>query len=126
MDINGANYSFGPNGWDQTYQKATDYEVRQETFRSGPGVVLNLTRDQEKRLAACLAKKRDPYSKLSNNCGTPGRDCLKEVLGHPVSDSILPLNLINDLLDSSLFKGTTEYFGPGPATDWWSNAPWTL
>jgi hypothetical protein len=122
MNLNGANYSFGPNGWDQTYSNAADFIARQETFRSGTGVILNLTPDQEQRLAACLAKPRGKYGELTNNCGTPAKDCLQEALGYSISNSFFPVSIGNDLLDSPLYKGSTFY--PGPDRAWWSNAPW--
>ncbi len=122
LNLNGANYSYGPNGWDRTFPNAADYAVRLEGFRSGTGVILNLTPEQEKRLAACLAKPRGKYSEIKNNCTTPAKDCLQEVLGYAVSTSFFPENVGNDLLNSPLYNGSTFYSGPN--RPWWSNAPW--
>jgi uncharacterized protein RhaS with RHS repeats len=80
-NINGSNYSWGPSGWDSAHPKAADYIKRQETFRSGVGVILNLTPQQEGQLQQCYSKPRGSYSLFTNNCGSPHKDCLNQVLG---------------------------------------------
>jgi RHS repeat-associated protein len=122
-NVNGWNYSWGPNGWDRTYPNAADYIARQSGFRSGAGVILNLTPDQERRLQQCYNKPRGDYSTLSNNCGDPHKDCLKEVLGFTITDSLLPVNIHWDLFLSPYAIGTTFY--PGPKRGFWDDGFWT-
>lgn len=85
-NINGTNYSWGPGGWDTKYPNASDYANRQKTFRSGVGQILNLTPEQEQKLAKCYAKRGGDYSVFTKNCGDPHKDCLQEVLGNSLSD----------------------------------------
>lgn len=119
-NLNGTNYSWSPRGWD-TNTSAENY-ARTQDFRSGTGVVLNLTPEQEKRLAACYAKKRPDYGELSNNCGHPHKECLSEVLGENISNSLFPVNIGNDLLESKYYKGSTYY--PGPPRKFWDDGFW--
>ncbi|MBR0566797.1 RHS repeat-associated core domain-containing protein, partial [Azoarcus sp. L1K30] len=121
-NVNGTNYSWGPGGWDTKYPNASDYANRQHTFRSGVGQILNLTPEQEAKLVACYAKHGGDYSAFSNNCGDPHKDCLKEALGSSVSDSLFPVNIGNDLLDSPLNGGSTFY--PGPERGFWDDGFW--
>ena len=121
-NINGRNYSWGPDGWDKTYPNAADYIKRQQKFRSGAGVVLKLTPDQERKLEQCYAKDRGDYSFISNNCGDPHKDCLSKVLGVEISDSIFPVNIGNDLLDSPYYDGSTFY--EGPKRKFWDDGFW--
>lgn len=110
-NLNGTNYSWGPGGWD-TNTSASRYAEINQGFRSGVGVVLNLTQDQEKKLAECYAKKREKYSISSNNCGSPHKECLEEATGVSFSNSLLPVNIGNDLLNSSYFVSPTFHDGP--------------
>jgi RHS repeat-associated protein len=111
-NVNGTNYSWGPNGWDTKYPNASDYADRQGTFREGVGVVLNLTPDQEQRLEECYARKRGEYSTKDNNCAAPHQECLSEVLGTTLTDTLFPVDFGNALLDSSCYKGSIFYQGP--------------
>jgi hypothetical protein len=45
--IDGQNFSFGPGGWDTKYPNAADYVSRQQQFRGGTGVAINLSPEQE-------------------------------------------------------------------------------
>jgi RHS repeat-associated protein len=123
-NVNGENYSWSPGGWDSTYSSASDYAARQQTFRSGIGVILNLTPEQEQKLVACYKKNRSGYDKFTNNCGQPQKNCLKEATGGALSDSFFPASIGNDLLDSSYYGGSTLYDGPSTPRGFLDNAPW--
>ena len=88
----------------------------------GVGTIFNLTPDQEKKLVECYAKKRKDYSKFTNNCGDPHKDCLQEATGVLFSDSFFPVNIGNDSLDSPYYKGSTFY--SGPSRPFWKDALW--
>jgi RHS repeat-associated protein len=120
-NVNGTNYSWGPKGWD-TNSSASNYAENQTKFRSGVGTILKLTPDQEKKLIACYAKKRDDYDKFGNNCGNPHKDCLKEATGVSFSDSLFPVNIGNDSLNSTYYGGSKFY--SGPSRGFGSDAPW--
>ncbi len=122
-NVNGTNYSWGPRGWD-TNPSASNYVQNQQKFRSGVGVILNLTPDQERKLVECYAKKREEYSSLSNNCGDPHKDCLSEALGASVSDSLFLVNIGNDLLDSPYYGGSTFYDGPSTPRGFFDDGFW--
>ena len=121
-NVNGTSYSWGPGGWDTKFPNASDYASHQQGFRSGTGVILKLTPEQEKKLVECYAKKRKDYSAVTNNCGDAHKDCLSEAMGGTVSNSFFPANIGNDLLDSPYYGGSTFY--DGPARGFWDNAPW--
>ena len=57
VNINGKNYSFGPGGWDTRYPSAAEYASRQQQFRTGIGVILDLKPNGEAELSACLKKE---------------------------------------------------------------------
>lgn len=120
-NVNGNNYSWAPGGWDKKSKKADDY-AKKQNFRSGAGVILNLTPEQEKKLEACYAQKQESYNFATNNCGDPHKDCLESVLGAPISDSTFPANIGNDLLGSPYYKGSTFY--PGPKRGFWDDGWW--
>ncbi len=122
-NVNGKNWSFTPNGWDKTYPQASNYATAQQGFRSGAGVKLNLTPQQEAKLEACLHGQQSGYGIFSNNCGTPWKQCLKEV-GADIGDSFFPVNIGNDLLDSPYYNGSTFYPGPNRPRPFWWDAPW--
>ena len=121
-NINGRNYSWGPSGWDTKYPVASDYANRQSTFRSGAGVILSLTPEQESQLELCYAQEHGEYSVLNNNCGDPHKSCLEKVLGVPISDSLFPVNIGNDLLGSPYYDGSIFY--EGPERGFWDDGPW--
>lgn len=112
-NINGSNFSWGPPGqWDTKYPNAADYNERQQTFRDGNGVILNLTPDQEKALAACMSASSGKYSVMSNNCGTSVQDCLQKV-GVQFDKALRPSSIFGNLSGSPSAMGSTFY--PGPA-----------
>ena len=111
-NVNDKNYSWGPNGWDTRYPCASDYAKRQETFRSGVGGILNLTPEQECRLEECYARERKKYSALYNNCADPHQECLSDVLGTTLTDTLFPVDFGNALLGSPYYNGSTFYSGP--------------
>jgi len=114
-NINGKNFSWGPPGqWDTKYPRASDYNARQQTFRDGSGVVLNLTPDQEKALAACMSASSGEYSLSSNNCGTSVQDCLQKV-GVQFDKALRPSAIFDSLRRSPSAIGSTFY--PGPPRD---------
>jgi hypothetical protein len=114
-NINGHNFSWGPPGqWDTKYPRASDYNLRQQTFRDGSGVVLNLTPDQEKGLAACMSGSGGKYSLSSNNCGTSVQDCLQKI-GVKFDKARRPSAIFDNLRQSPSAIGSTFY--PGPQRD---------
>ena len=74
-NINGKNYSWGPPGqWDTVYPSTASFNQRQQTFRDGNGVVLDLSPAQEKALADCMSGAGGKYNFATNNCGTSVQD----------------------------------------------------
>lgn len=122
-NVNGQNFSWGPKGWD-TNSSASSYAKNQQGFRSGAGVVLKLTPQQEVKLVACYARKRKGYSAFTNNCGDPHQDCLKEAIGSSLSDSFFPVSIGNDLLDSPYFGGAKIYDGPSTPRGFFDDGFW--
>jgi uncharacterized protein RhaS with RHS repeats len=113
VNVNGANFSFGPGGWDRTYPNAADYIARQQQFRGGTGYALGLTPAEEATLALCLQSADKPYSFLSNNCGDPIQQCLKEV-GVSTRRALLPENLGKQLSRSPFLTDTNYYPSNAP------------
>ena len=118
-NVNGVNYSWGPNGWD-TNKSAKEYAAKQN-FRSGVGLVLDLTEEQEKKLVACYNRKRSNYNFLINNCGDPHEECLQEALGKRITFSMRPVSIGNELNRSKYFKKKILY--PGPKRYFWQTNP---
>jgi len=117
-DINGTSYSFGPSG--MTIELTSKYLSR-NAFRSGVGAKLNLNTKQEGLLQSCMSKSRS-YSTLTNNCGTPIQDCLKDI-GYDLGWNLLPVSVGNSLLDyPGLVTGFDFYSATQPATG--TSAPW--
>ena len=110
-NINGANYSFTPSGWDRSYPSSNAYAARQQKFRGGNGTVLNLSPAQEAILAQCLKSSGGAYSATSNNCGTSIQSCLVKI-GVNVGNSVLPANLLQALTNSAANIGQISYPGP--------------
>jgi RHS repeat-associated protein len=75
---NGKNYSWGTGGWD-TNKDPASYIDKNRDFRSGIGVKIKMTQDQENRFEACLKRHGGSYNLGTNNCGTPSQNCLREV-----------------------------------------------
>jgi RHS repeat-associated protein len=94
--INGISCSFGPGG--MSIMPADQYLARNESFRNGLGDNLNLTPDQEQKLANYLRNYKQGYNLLAGrNCTTPIRDGLRSVgLNVPTPfdfDSFIPFPL---------------------------------
>jgi hypothetical protein len=122
-NVNNQNFSWGPQGWDTKYPNANDYNNRQQEFRGGRGVILNLTKKQEADFTACMQKSRGAYSATSNNCGTPPQECLKSV-GVDIGNSTLPNVILDNLRDSPNAVGNVSYPDPrGPPTPF-GNSVW--
>jgi RHS repeat-associated protein len=115
ININGMSFSWAPGGCNTQNVTAVGYNDRQTSFRSGTGVKLNLTPEQESKLQNCLQNSGGSYSAVSNNCGNSIQSCLASV-GVPVGNSVLPSSLLNDLLASPSAAGTVSRPGPKPAS----------
>jgi hypothetical protein len=113
--VNGKNYSFAPGGWD-TNQSFSDYVSRNQEFRSGTGVSLNLSPQEEREFEQCLQSWNDTYDLANANCGTPFKDCLNWI-GRGIGSPFFPADIGNQLLQSPIYGGTTSY--PGPQRPWW-------
>ena len=121
-NINGRNYSFGPDGWDRTYKNAEDYANRQGSLdidREGRGIILKLTPTQEGELAQCVSSFSN-YHAGSNNCANPWLQCLKT--GGFVSpgnrSDIIPSDVWKIIESSPNATGQTRY--PGRRPIYWS------
>jgi hypothetical protein len=115
LDVNGWNYSWGPPGqWDLQFPFADNFERRNQEFRDGNGVVLNLTPKQETDLQACLVASSGKYNWFNNNCGTAPQACLTKV-GVKFSHALRPNQIIENLRKSPQAIGNT--FHPGPQRD---------
>jgi RHS repeat-associated protein len=106
IDVNGTTYSFGPGG--ATEQPTSEWTERQTGFRSGQGIGLGLTAEEEQKLIDCLSKWRgQSYSPLGNNCTDPPAECLRE-LGYPVPRPWLPERLRDWLTNSPQSPGRSS------------------
>jgi len=112
VNVNGEHFSFAPAGWDRTYPTAAEYIARQQTFRGGLGVVLDLTPGQEAELMGCLKAQNDPWRLTKNNCGGPSQRCLNQVGVGSGTERILPAMLKNDLLASPIRRQVNIYDPP--------------
>lgn len=117
-DVNGATFSYGPHG--MSTSPYSEYNAK-NSFRDGMGVLIDLTPEQEVKLKACLGKDQRSYSAISNNCGSPVQNCLKDV-GINTDGQILPVNLGNKLIDIGVTNGTADHPATNPASG--VNAPW--
>jgi RHS repeat-associated protein len=114
-NLNGKNYSWSPPGqWDSKYTNAADYNARQQEFRDGRGVILNLTPKQEKDLTICLKQASGEYSVFSNNCGTSIQQCLQNV-GIKFDPALRSNEVLESLKKSPQAIGNTVH--PGPSRD---------
>ncbi|MBI3102898.1 MAG: RHS repeat-associated core domain-containing protein, partial [Burkholderiales bacterium] len=121
-NINGRNYSFGPDGWDKTYKTAEDYINRQgssDIDREGRGIILKLTPTQEGELAQCVSSFSN-YHAGTNNCANPWLQCLQK--GGFVSPGnrpdIIPSDVWRIIESSPNATGQTRY--PGRRPIYWS------
>lgn len=95
-----------------TVELTSDYLGRNTGFRSGRGLILGLTPEQEAGLERSLQRDHGNYSALGNNCTDPVEEGLGEV-GLPLNgDSLLPTGLARNLIDNGLAIGQTAYMGP--------------
>ncbi|MEJ9413760.1 RHS repeat-associated core domain-containing protein [Gallibacterium anatis] len=120
-NVNGVNYSWGPNGW-ESEKSAASYAEKQAKFRSGVGIPLNLTKEQEEKLISCYSKGRKKYQFLVNNCGDPHEGCLTEALGKRLSTSIRPVSIGFDYLNSKCSKQEKVIY-KGPERKVWESNP---
>jgi RHS repeat-associated protein len=90
VDANGQSFSFGPRGNSVDFW----YASRQHQIRNAIVHHLPLSESQEKALANCLAKDQGKYNGVSNNCGSPLQNCMRNI-GMPLSafNAIFPETL---------------------------------
>jgi hypothetical protein len=69
VDVNGTTYSYGPGG--MHIEGADAYQSRNQQFRGGRVLALDLDPEIEEALDRCLSGKQGNYNFLSNNCGDP-------------------------------------------------------
>jgi RHS repeat-associated protein len=122
-NINGQNFSWGPGGWDSKSATATEYNSRQQEFRGGTGVMLNLSQKQETALASCMKERTAPYNAVSNNCGNPVQQCL-DAVGAGIGDSVLPSSILQNLRSSPNASGSVSYPSPRPGSDFGNGLLW--
>ena len=114
-NIDGENFSFGPNGWDQQRPQASDYASRQEELgRTGVGHKLDLTGDQESQFKKCMTsiKRRqtsDDYNAILNNCTTGAQLCLLQAGVELPEMSIFPASFQQQLGGSEVVGGINWY-----------------
>lgn len=117
--INGTSYSFGPGGLDT--RSASDY-LALNGFRSGSGIILNLTGAQEAAFASYLKNNSGSYGALSNNCGSPVQSGLQSLGVLSGGSSILPNNVMSAIGASPNAIGQTYYPASpaiaAPASPW--------
>lgn len=92
VDINGTSYSYGPNGMD--IRSIADY-LGINDFRSGTGIILNLTSAQEEAFAKYLTGYFSQYGSTSNNCGSPVQNYLTQIGVLSGGGSLLPGNVMS-------------------------------
>ncbi|MCC5901444.1 MAG: RHS domain-containing protein [Halomonas sp.] len=105
--INDTTYTYGPGG--MSVVPTSEYISDNTDFRLGRGIHLDLTEEEEELLQNCMSNHNSSYNTLTNNCGTPVQNCLKQ-LGYDLGRNILPVSLGFSLLDSELFSGSEFYY----------------
>jgi hypothetical protein len=133
---NGKSYSWSTGGWNTNKDPVT-YIDRNRNFRSGTGVKIKMTPDQENRFEACLKRHGGSYNIATNNCGTPPQNCLREVGIDDFYDfrntnfgingnHVLPVDLGNGLLSSPSAGPPTNYPAKNEPTvfERLTRAPW--
>ncbi len=84
VDAYGQGFSYGPAGNTiDPWYSSNQHEIRDAVIHH-----LDMSLSQEKALATCLSKDQGKYG-VTNNCGSPLQNCLRE-MGMPLS----PLNAI--------------------------------
>lgn len=100
---------------------ASDY-LALNGFRSGSGIILNLTGAQEAAFANYLKSNSGSYGALSNNCGSPVQNGLQSLGVLSGGSSILPNNVMSAIGASSSAIGQTYYPASpaiaAPASPW--------
>lgn len=122
-NVNGQNFSWGPGGWDKQSATAAEYNKRQQDFRGGTGVMLNLSPQQEAALASCMRASTAAYSAISNNCGNPVQQCLNAV-GAGVGNSVMPSSILENLRSSPNSNGNVSYPSPRPSSGFGGGLLW--
>jgi uncharacterized protein RhaS with RHS repeats len=119
VNINGTSYSFAPGGMD--VRSASDY-LGLNGFRSGTGIILNLTGAQEAAFASYLRNYSSGYSATSNNCGSPVQSGLQQLGALSGGSSMLPNNVMSAIGASPNAIGQTSYPAnpaiAAPASPW--------
>ena len=109
----GANYSFGTHGWDRTYPTAQEYIDRQTQLRTGTGLLISMTPDQDRVFDQCMADSKaakEKYNGFSNNCTTAAQTCLNAA-GISLPKTIFPQDFQENLWRSGV---VIDVFGYGP------------
>lgn len=122
-NVNGKNFSWGPGGWDKQSATAAEYNKRQQDFRGGEGVMLNLNPQQEAALASCMTAQTAAYNAVSNNCGNPVQQCL-DAVGAGIGDSVMPSSILENLHSSPNANGNVSYPSPRPSTGFGQGLLW--
>ena len=115
-NINGHNFSWGPDGWDSR-DSASDYINRQINYvhRDGIGVVLDLSPYEEYRLVSFLRQKKGPYGGITNNCGNPWISCLQQLglVNSTDKRRVLPSDVFDIIRHSPRAISENPYTGLG-------------
>ena len=113
MSRSGKLFAIHSGGWDKQAATAAKYNKRQQDFRSGTGVMLNLSPQQEAVLASCMRASTAAYSAVTNNCSSPVQQCLNAA-GAGVDYSMLPSSILENLRSSRSSNGSVSYRSPRP------------
>jgi hypothetical protein len=122
-NVNGQNFSWAPGGWDTQSATAAEYNRRQQDFRGGSGVMLNLSPQQEAALASCMRAQTAAYNAVTNNCGNPVQQCLNAV-GAGIGNSVLPSVILENLRSSPNSNGNVSYPSPRPSSGYGGGLLW--
>lgn len=108
VNIDGISYSFTPSGMD--IRPFANYVTQSQARRLGQGIMLLLTPAQERQLAQRLKSvAQDAYRKVSNNCGAPIQQGLRDLGIQLPDDYILPNSLREALLQLDIAIGEVSY-----------------
>lgn len=119
--VNGESFSWGPSGVD--IRAGVDYLAMNQQFRSGRGLLLDLSPQEEDELRMQFAAMAgQSYSALKNNCTDPVERGLSSAgRRDPVLNALLPTGVARSLNDLAI--GQTYY--PGPARSPFG-PPWSV